>query len=1127
MPTSCFDEDQGDEELHEIRGLVAYIEQQEATLKQQTDELKELRQQMQEYDLQAIERNLLQPVKLAAITCDIAAQTDLVGRVQDDEDDEDKAARDEALHRAEYLEEELAESQERADVLLRELSASKLELMTCQEKLVALTAQYEARMRNNKKSNGDKPGLERFRKKRQAGGDSNNVVRALGNTSGLDENAQLGDDSSMTPSLENFFFGKMNHGSMMSNSVDVSFSDATNFSNENNKNDVRKVDAAINEPRSWKEIFQLPFKNHHDKEQHAAIILQSQWRMTVARMLFLHARDKARRRQAVVLIQSKWRASYLREHYKLTYCAALTCQPYVRRKQALDRYAIMKKEHYAAITLQVQARGYIQRREWTGIKQLAAQMVTKIDHEGNPVSKTSSLNTWLSPPPLGLSAGNQHPRMVLQATRHLVELTRSACLFPADSTPATRRLELLWKWMERNVGALCIQKTWRRFALQKEWTARRSEAIRIQTVFRMHQKRSLFLNTKSNIQVIQNSFRCYVARQLSAKLLREKIAATRKAAATKIQAMARRYQPRNDYVIALAAIVLIQTRFRMMVAQRECAQRRKERVAATVIQIWYEFVSVRLQDRMTLFTLADRNYKSPLDLLGIWQEDDESVMNEEVGDRYATTESKLDSSTSTGSASDESTDEEPEQVDEELLRRRMVIRAELSCKAHWIQSYWRQRMAIRTRAATVIQGYWRERMSKRSNAAAIIQSYWRERAVFRSCAASVVQKTWRGFVAQILYSRYVSSNVRLKSFMSDPTTKTEAFIQNNIRREVAEYRAVIIIQRWWHVMYSMIQDRISAKDPFKIVFCDPYNSIDPNNLSVDRSASVDLSRDDSTATQRRRWKKKKSKVWKAIRNTASAVLNPSRTHHKNSADRYTPSAVVFVISDDERESETAPAVSRLASRVKVADVIESPKARNPIKMPKMKLSLDTKSKLKKLKSTLALKKRVDLADPKLQRKLHQIDHYNWEDYDFRDQESPPASPVKYSVTPPQPKKHRRKKGDNSSTPSPTSACSLSPILARVADDDEPKDDDVTPIRLGRTTNLSPLRESPAEISDCHSSEESFLIDGDEQTDSKTGDDKENVEQLQATYSKWSNKAEHYEGSGLADLLGKMEAFRVD
>ena len=1301
--SSCFDaDDGGDEELLEVRGLLAYIDTQEQMIRLQSGELKDLRQQLQERDLQEIERSAWEQQQPTVVTEEIAIQTDAA----DDDFDYERLRHEheEALDRAGQLAVELAESRERADALQEDLITTKQQLQACQDKLREIILGH-----GGNSNNGNKPGLHRFRQKKEANkttlksffmrssctsnpalmmshgneGDSIHTMplpskpmaqpTLIESDNHADEaevstiysapadvnqsstshtnssfrfvsrrepiaNVSFDDDEVevVLPRDDNgddMYSGQAQHPvsdseSVQSNEVEAEMeqsftSDCDNRSYKsdasNNLVTIQKLDAAIEDPRPWKQtlqqrnqlakvlIIQQAYRRYATKKQMAVVMMQRWWRMVTVRLQFQHCLSMKHRRQAAivlqcfartlfalkrynvlraaVMIQTKWRSSRQRAEYRDMYWAALVLQPCVRRMQAMRRYQELGDNHYASIAVQKHARGFLLRRDFARTRVLAVQLVA--DTTTSLSTASSSSKGGSEPLPVSIKA---HHRTVLEATKQLITLT-SGCPFLfgyAASAPSACLINPLWRMVERNVNVVVIQKTWRRYLQQKQWEACRKDAVMIQTAYRRFQKQRAFHTTRGSVVSIQTCFRCLLARRLLAKLVQEKIAATRNEAATVIQAWMRRFPCQRLYEKTLRATLLLQTRFRMHAAQQSLLHRRKANLSAVIIQLWYGLVSARNDNRARLFTLTTSphqcltrehvtivdsptltatletepvmnpsltsstpppvevtatlrrkeeiialsyNYWAPEDdVASLWEEsfdcwDDAAIYVQAFFSRI-----------------DKQSRNHATIVIQQRWRRHTIEKARRSSAAHWIQCYWRERFMAKKSAAIVIQTCWRNHIGAKTRAVVLIQNYWRERAAIRSNAAALIQMIWRGVVARLYYVRYQSSAAALDSFLRgrNATTQAEEVIRSKIEKDVKCFLAAIAIQRWWLMINGLMLPDVEDEGTYMVIEFDPLDAIDMKDLAVDKSMSFDQSCLGSVGTRRRMWREKKPTAWKSLREKATVALTSSRVNTKPRGyrsmdeerdryatppaaekDRYAPSSAV-VVSDDEKVDfkNRGTSGSRLAT--------QPGEERKPIlaKFPTLKLSLDTKKKLKQLKSTILMKKRVDLTDPKVQRKLAEIDSMNWADYDFRDpEEAEPEPPVQYSVSPKVNKSKRSSQRGNRGKKSRSRG-----VVATPANADETFSSDMS-FKRG---NLSPLREGPAEVSNSMS-DDSFLLD----EDRIKGNDKaaaalddtaskdRSVQEFQATFTAWSKKADLFAESGLADVLETMDVFRVD
>ncbi|GKY90493.1 hypothetical protein MPSEU_000023100 [Mayamaea pseudoterrestris] len=1331
--TSCFDLEGGDEELLEVRGLLAYIDTQEQMLKLQASELSDLRAQIQNRDLEAIEEDAWK--EAAVMTNEVGVQTDapVDDPVEDDSNEElifsPPEQDQEAMQRAAHLAVELARTQERAELLQEDLVTTKQQLQACQEKLREMILGH-----SNNHAASSRSVLPGFRTRRGSADNSNNHTSALksffmrssssvtagssdslpdrsvqtmpmlpprverkssitmkriqsptapfvvhddsaadeievstvhsasSNVDATESNSDVGSFKFVAKQREAVasisFYEDEVEEPQENGSIDKSERDSNSFiddhdrisqSGEEEEKDletfqsddednisytsvssnnkpiiIHKLDAAIEDPRPWKHalqqrnqtnkarIIQKAFRMYFIRKDHAAIKLQSWWRMTMIQLEYQHCLNTIRRRRAAIVLQCAWRMNSAVKRYRILHAAVtiqaqwrlfvarqdyndmtwatVTVQKYFRRHDAVMNLHDIRDKYYAAIVVQKHARGFLLRRDWARTKALAVKLVTDMTISlSKSVSKKKVDRLELVP----AASVKTHHQTVLQATKQLITLT-SGCpfLFGYSAAPSMKTnclLHPLWKMVERHVSVVVIQATWRRYLRQKQWEACRKDAVVIQAAYRRHQKQQAYVNLCQKIILIQTSVRCFHARKLLAELQEEKVAATRNNAAVKIQAHVRKLPPQRQYACFLLATLRIQTSLRKFAARQEVQNLRQKHLAATIIQLWYQLVLRRNHARASFLALASRsdkhdlNYGATVRALGagaISEETtrlDDSIASKDainnplnkptrpVEELVALSYNYTTVRDNDSSIWDESFDRWDDaaiyvhtffiglerqtkthaaNVIAQSWRHHVAIRAKRSKAAHWIQCYWRERLAVKNRAAMVIQNGGRKRAAKKRNAAKVIQGLWREYYVTRSNSATLVQMMWRGFHAWLVYERYLESESKLQLFIMGNTSAAEQsknIIDQKIRHQVTIFQAALTIQRWWWQVYGFMMPYSVENETFMVIEFDPNCSVHVQDLAVDKSMSFDQSFVHSECAHRRQWKVKKPKVWASIRERASVPLKPNRpksrprgyisvddqNHERYAAptvetDRYTPASCV-VVSDDEKEDakSTRRPVAANANGKAPRQVHD----RKPVlaNFPTLKLSLETKKKLKKLKSSLLNKKRVNLMDPKVQRKLDTIDNLPWADFDFRDADEANDIPVTYSVSPRTRSKEGKSKS-NEKTASRNQAGST-PAANGAAKEQQ---------RATKNGKLTPLVELPADISHCCESENSFILAEEIVVPSPRSilrDDvdnhKENVHAFKSTFTEWSVKADGYEESGLADLLGTMNAFRVN
>lgn len=1284
MSSFRFD-DGGDEEMLEIRGLLAYIERQDEMLKRQASELQRLRDQLQEGDMPDIEQqstNEPTPTAIKSMS-QAASQTDETSEsyLRQLEQHED------ALNRAGCLAIELAQSKERADLLEEDLITTRQQLQACQEKLREMILGHGNSLNQEDGTVKTKPVLHRFRQRRHAaehqptlkaffmrtsttspdfataqGSDVGSVqtMPILGVTnyhhetqpdtipnlivqeeqdaleliepstidsapSHLIPNANEGDATDRENTFR-FAPSKQRTQRLVANvSLDEEEDDAAGgitdrYEDENscgrsaysdderersnkssassNENIIEKLDAAIEDPRPWKQdlkqrnqaskviIIQRSYRSYAAKKQEAVLIVQAWWRMTFQRVQYEHHRAKVRRHQAAVtlqcfyrtfqsrerfkflrstvLVEAKWRSYVQRTKYKQLRRAAVLLQAHVRRIQATGLLRTLYEQRFASTLIEKHVRGFLLRRDWVRTKDLAIRLV--VETNVSLAQRDQNGGKELLEPVLF----KMHHQTALQAARHLIVVT-SSCPFlfgyATNMAPTACLVHPLWKMVERNVMVVIIQKTWRRHNQQRRWEARRQNAVIIQTAFRRHQKHHIYLVTLEKIIVLQSFIRSLLARKVLDQLQQEKIATTREKASTKIQSCVKRFYQRRHFLVSRDAVMRIQRRMRVHVARGMLVQLRNENLAARMIQIWYGLVHRRNRYRLALLSLAttaekadateprwlrcslvpqsstveDTQQLAPnsessnsikaLSLNVLIDQSYEYVVEEEPETTWEESDDCWDVAAILVNTFfhclNKRTKHEAARVIQRCWRHRVAEKAKLSSAAHWIQCYWRERLRSKRRAAQILQKAWRRRISIKTKAAVTIQSWWCEYAAARSNSASLIQMIWRGAMVRQYYSRYQAVSAQVESFLNGQTSakdQTRSRIRQGVMHETKRYIAAVRIQRWWLDLNGFIA-RDSTDETIMIIEFDPNLSGVIKDLAVDKSMSFDQSFTlESLATRRRQWKERKPTVWKTIREKSSVPIPSKLSYPKMNGyvsveeqdryhvpvrekDKYTPASVM--VASDEEENEVQAKSCSDANRANDRKAEE----RKPVlaNFPTLKIPLKTKKRLKKWTSSLRAQNRVDLMDPKVQRRLAEIDSLNWATFDFRDPESSPELPVPKSVTPRTREKthrHSRKKSPRSIPPIP-SYIKTSP----------------SELSLGsKRGNLSPLHESPAEVSNGDSNE-SFLFDLRDSVSQASG--KENATQFTKTFSRWSSTAERYEASGLADVLGKVEAFRVD
>ncbi|XP_051231670.1 abnormal spindle-like microcephaly-associated protein isoform X2 [Dicentrarchus labrax] len=287
-------------------------------------------------------------------------------------------------------------------------------------------------------------------------------------------------------------------------------------------------------------------------QHHSAIVIQSAFRGHAARKLV------AKMRCATVTIQRWFRASVERDVERQMFvrmrCAAITIQAAYRGKVARES---LKKQHKAATVIQASFRRYAAQRRYFLLRKAAAVIQQKY-----------------------------RATLLARETKKDYDALRNA--------------------------ALTVQANWRGRADRKRIEKRHQCATLIQAYYRRHKAEAEYRSKKAAAVVIQHRYRAYVAGKEMRKAylhrraacitlqagfrgLRDRIELKKRHwAATVIQSSVRMFLCSKQYILIQSAAIIIQSRYRALVACR--AQQNEYKVlkqAAIKIQAVYRGFRVR------------------------------------------------------------------------------------------------------------------------------------------------------------------------------------------------------------------------------------------------------------------------------------------------------------------------------------------------------------------------------------------------------------------------------------------------------------------------------------------------------------------------------------------------------
>ncbi|XP_034231322.1 protein abnormal spindle [Thrips palmi] len=345
------------------------------------------------------------------------------------------------------------------------------------------------------------------------------------------------------------------------------------------------------------------------RREAAAVVLQSAWRVVLARRRVAlvreqRAREEAARQHAAVVLQKHWRrhaaeAALARARHAATSIARWYRGAVETRRLRQD----FLQRRAAAVKLQAHWKGVLTRKRFTELRRMAAAL---------------RIQTWFR--------RRRTARRLLAA----VDLARVWLLERRQRLEACRRLQSsvrAWMAMRRDrahfvalrAAAVAVQRRWRaqramkaqrqRFlelvgavlAVQRRWRARRAmeaeraaflkqrrAAVTIQAWYRARRDRRRFLQVRDATCLLQQRWR---GRQLTRHLRIEFLFQRR--AARVLQPAVRAWlagrQERARFLRLRAAALVVQRRVRARAALRDlkCARRQG---AATVIQRWWRAV---------------------------------------------------------------------------------------------------------------------------------------------------------------------------------------------------------------------------------------------------------------------------------------------------------------------------------------------------------------------------------------------------------------------------------------------------------------------------------------------------------------------------------------------------------